>query len=239
MSQNRVAFNILDDGQNIEPGRTFLDFYMVFDVKMGFIKKARYVANGAKTPDFKKNNYLVVVSRETVKIVFIYAVLNGLDIMSADIQNTYLQAPVSEKYWTICGPEFGPKLQGCKARIVRPLYGCKSAGIGFRNHLRSCMKILGYEPCLADPDLWMREAVSSSGEEYYDYMLLYVDDALCCSEFPREACMQIDNYFPMKVSSIGPHIVYFGEKRSKVQLHNGGYLCTKYESIRASSNRKC
>ena len=221
MTQNRVAFNILDDGKQVEPGRTYLECYMVFDIKMDFTRKARYVANGSKTPDLDKTNYSGVVSRETVRIAFTYAALNGLNIMSADIQNAYLQAPISEKYWTICGPEFGPDLQGCKAHIVRALYGCKSAGRDFRNHLRSCMEMLEYEPCLADPDLWMRRAVHSSGEEYYEYMLLYVDDALCCSEYPKEALMQIDKYFPMKPSSIGPPNIYLGGKINKVQLPNG------------------
>jgi len=41
------------------------------------------------------------------------------------------------------------------------------------------MKHLGYESCLADPDLWMRLAVNNNGVEYYEYMLLYVDDCLC------------------------------------------------------------
>ena len=115
-------------------------------------------------------------------MAFTLAVLNGLDVMSADIQNAYLQAPISEKYWTICGPEFGPDIQGCKAHIIRALYGTKFAGRTFRNHLRACMELLNYEPCLADPDLRTRTAVNSNGSEYYEYILLYVDDALTVSE---------------------------------------------------------
>ena len=59
--------------------------------------------------------YAGVVSRESIRIDFTLAAFNGHDIMTADIQNAYLQAPISEKYWTICGPEFGPDLQNCKA----------------------------------------------------------------------------------------------------------------------------
>ena len=83
------------------------------------------------------------------------------------------------------------------------------------------MEMLGYSPCLADPDLWMREAVHSDGSEYYEYVLLYVDDALCISEYPREALLQIDKYFPMKDGSIGPPDLYLGGKIKKVQLPNG------------------
>ena len=30
-----------------------------------------------------------------------YAALLGLDVLAADIQNAYLQAPISEKYWPL------------------------------------------------------------------------------------------------------------------------------------------
>ena len=77
------------------------------------------------------------------------------------------------------------------------------------------------ESCLADPDLWMREAVHSNGSKYYEYILLYVDDALCVSEFPKEALLQVDKYFPMKKGSIGPPDIYLGGKVRKVELPNG------------------
>jgi len=64
------------------------------------------------------NTYAGVVSGETVRIAFVYAALNEVDITAGDIQNAYLTAPSSEKYWTICGPEFGPELQGSKATII-------------------------------------------------------------------------------------------------------------------------
>jgi len=95
--------------------------------------------------------------------------LNGYNILAGDILNAYLNTPISEKYWTVCGPEFGSELERCKALIVRALYGTKSAGRDFRNHLRSCMDILGHTFCLADPDLWMRQAVDEKGVEYYEY----------------------------------------------------------------------
>ena len=221
MTENRVAFDILEQDQKVEPGRKYLECYMIFEVKMDFRRKARFVANGAKTPDLTTTNFAGVVSRDTVRIALTYAALNGLEVMSSDILNAYLQAPISEKYWTICGPEFGPELEGCKAHIVRALYGCKSAGRDFRNHLRECMEMLGYSPCLADPDLWMREAVHSDGSEYYEYVLLYVDDTLCISEYPKEALLQIDKYFPMKRGSIGPPDIYLGGKVKKIQLPNG------------------
>ena len=70
----------------------------------------------------------------------------------------------------------------------------------------------------------MRLAVNNDGVdgvEYYEYMLLYVDDCLCVSEYPRKALAQIDKYFPMKPGSIGPPKIYLGAKVNKVNLPNG------------------
>ena len=85
MNNNRVAFDILDKDQNVEPGRIFLECYMIFEVKMDFRRKARYVANGAKNPNLKISSYSGVVSRETVRITLTYAALNVLNILAADI----------------------------------------------------------------------------------------------------------------------------------------------------------
>ena len=56
------------------------------------------------------------MSRDSVRIAFTLAAMNGLDIYAADIQNAYIQAPTSEKHYIICGPEFGEH-QGKKTLI--------------------------------------------------------------------------------------------------------------------------
>jgi hypothetical protein len=83
------------------------------------------------------------------------AALNDLDVKMADIENAYLTAPITEKVWTVFGPEFGDDA-GKRALSVRALYGLKSAGTAFRNHLAECMKHLGWNLCRADMDLWMK-----------------------------------------------------------------------------------
>ena len=188
---------------------------------MDFTRKARHIANGAKTQDISSSTYAGVVSKDTVRIAFMYAALHGLDLFAADIKNAYLQAPITEKYWTRCGPEFGPELKGNAAYIVRALHRTKCAGRDFRNHLRECMDMLVYTSCLVDPDLWMREAIGDDGNKYYDYMLLYTDDCLAVSQNPREQLMEIDQYFPLNPGSIGPPKIYLGAKVTKVQLPNG------------------
>ena len=64
-------------------------------------RKARWVQDGHKTPILEWSTFAGVVSRESVRISFTYATLNGLPVCAADIQNAYLQAPASEKHYVI------------------------------------------------------------------------------------------------------------------------------------------
>ena len=83
------------------------------------------------------------------------------------------------------------------------------------------MKMLGYESCMADPDLWVQEASKSNDDRYYVYVLLYVDDLPCCSEFLKEAIIEIDECFPLKKGSVGTPSNYLGSNVGKVQLPYG------------------
>ena len=85
--------------------------------------KARWVEDGHRSPKPYKSTYAGIVRKESVRIALIYAALNELDVMTADIQNTYLQAPSSEKYYIIRGHEFGLENVGKPALIKHALYG--------------------------------------------------------------------------------------------------------------------
>jgi Reverse transcriptase (RNA-dependent DNA polymerase) len=217
-----IAFEILDDGKSPPIGWSKQSGHIIFDVKMDFTRKARWVLDGHKTSTPEGSTYAGVVSRESVRIALTYAALNGLPVMAADIQNAYLQAPSSQKHYIICGEEFGLENVGKKALIRRALYGGKSAGRDFRNHLRHCMSHLGFKSCPADPDVWMRPAMNADGGEYWEYVLLYVDDVLCVSENAERILKgEIGKYFNLKPSSIGPPDIYLGGKLREVILENG------------------
>jgi hypothetical protein len=131
------------------------------------------------------------------------AALNDLEVSTADIENVYLTAPVSEKVWTVLGLEFGSDA-GKKAILIRSLYGLKSAGSSFRNQLADCMRHLGWKLCLADPDLWLKEEVQPSyGYKYYAYYLLYVDNACMIYHDAEAVIRELNHYFKMKPGSIG------------------------------------
>jgi hypothetical protein len=95
--------------------------------------------------------YASIVSCETVPIALLMAALNDLNVKVGDVLNAYITAPITEKVWTVLGPEFGINA-GKSAIIVCTLYGLKSAGAAFRAHLASFMQQIGNTSCKADPD---------------------------------------------------------------------------------------
>ena len=102
-----VVFEILDEGSHVPHGWKQVTGQLVWDVKMDFTRKARWVLDGHKTLDPIGSTYAGVVSRESVCISLTYAALNNFDVFAANIWNAYLQAPSSQKDYIICGPEFG------------------------------------------------------------------------------------------------------------------------------------
>ena len=217
-----VAFEILAKGQQAPRGWHKVTGHLVWDVKMDFTCKARWVLDGHKTPDAEGSTYAGVVSRESIRIVFLYTALNGLDLFSANICNTYLQAPSSRKDYVICRAEFEIENIGRVRLIHRALYGGKTAGMDFRNHLQSCMHYLKFSSCPADPDIWMRLAEKLDGTSYYEYVLLYMDDALVISENVEEILRkEIGKYFELKEESIGHPLLYLGGHVCQVKLDNG------------------
>ena len=85
-----VAFKILGDEENMPVGYTKSGGHMVFDARMNFTRKARWVKDGHKTPDLDNSKYAGVVWRESVRIALTYAALHGVEVLAADIRNAYL-----------------------------------------------------------------------------------------------------------------------------------------------------
>ena len=112
-----------------------------------------------------------VVSRDSDQITFTLAALKGLDTLVADIKNAFLSAPTEERIYVVAGLEFPPDLRGRSAKIVRALYGMKSSGVRFRDHLAASLWDIGYMSCKVDPDVWMKAATKADGTKFYSYVL--------------------------------------------------------------------
>ena len=140
-----IAFEVLEHSENVLVGWHAVMGQNIFDVNMDFTRKSRWLFDGHKTAKPKISTYAGVVSRESLRIAFTYAALNGVDVTAANIRNSYLQAPSSQCDYIVCGPEFGLENVEKKALIRCAMYGDKTAGRDFRNNLRSCMHHLRFK----------------------------------------------------------------------------------------------
>ena len=108
-----------------------------------------------------------------------------MEILSADISGAYLNAPCAKKVYTLAGKEFGPDKEGWPVVIKRALYGLRSSGKAWRDHMASMLQDGGYTSCKADPDVWMRSKMRPDGFKYWLYILVYTDDILVVNHEPQ------------------------------------------------------
>ena len=212
MKNVRPAFEEFEGTkEDVPKGHQFIKCHMIFDIKFGenFRRKARLVAGGHMTETPTTITYSSVVSRDSVRIALTIAPLNGLQVMSCDIQNAYLTADCRERIWTYAGPEFGSDA-GKIMLIKKALYGLKSSGAAFRAHLGETLHDLGFVPTRADPDVWRRPAVKPDGFEYYELILCYVDDLLAMSHAATEVLGTVKSVFKFKDDKIEPPDIYLG-----------------------------
>ena len=203
------AFEFPEDGK-VPIGWKHIDCHMVFDVKLDLTRKARFVAGGHQTDPPKESVYSSVVSKDSVRIAFTLAALNDLDILSADVQNAYLNAPTKEKVYTTAGLEFGASKVGQPVLIVRALYGLKSSGARWHEHMAKTLREAGFESSKADPDVWMRKATKPDGFQYYEYVLCYVDDVLATSANPHGIMDYLKSRYTLKEGSVKEPDQYLG-----------------------------
>ena len=99
------------------PGYLRASGHLIFDVKMDFTRKARWVKNGHLTKDPIDSNFAGVVLQESTRIALNYAAVNGLNVAVDNIKSAYLQAPKSKKYYIICDDAFPLEFRGKIALI--------------------------------------------------------------------------------------------------------------------------
>ena len=101
----KAEFKIIAEGGKPLPGYQKIRCHMIFDINMKDLRrKSRLVAGDHITNTPAIITYEIVVSRETFCVALTVAALNNLKVNMSDIHNDYIQAPVSEKIWTVLGP---------------------------------------------------------------------------------------------------------------------------------------
>lgn len=191
--------------------------HIIFDIKMDLTRKARMVAGGHMTETPTSLTYSSVVSRDSVRVAFLYAALNDLDVMSCDVSNAYLNAPCREKIWFVAGPEFGSR-QGQVVKVVRALYGLKSSGAAWRALLQQSIIDMGFTSTIADPDVYRRRHVHDNNNEYWELLLVYVDDILIMSNKPKPHMDRLQSEYGFALSALGEPERYLGSNIEKVMI---------------------
>ena len=118
--------------------------HMIFDIKQQDMRyKARLVMGGNVVDSSKYSTFLSTIENLSVKLLFLIAVKNGLDLMCGNIGNAFPTAPCAEKIWSTAGAEFGSRA-GSTVVLKRALYGLKTASKLFHDFLGGTFERMGF-----------------------------------------------------------------------------------------------
>ena len=199
-------YNTFKDHGNITylPDYKRIIVHFVFAVKHDLRHKARLVAGGHLTDSSIDGTYSGVVSLRSLRIAILAAELNQLHIMVGDISSAYLEAYTQEKVCFLAGPEFGP-LQGHLLVIERALYGLQTSGARWHDRFSDTLRDMGFTPCEADPDVWMRPT-----DTHYEYVCVYVDDIMMFGKTPEEFFTLLTDKYNYQLKGVGPPKYHLG-----------------------------
>ena len=208
------------DSTRIPAGHKKIKVHLVYAVKHDGRHKARLVADGHLTDVPLESVYSGVVSLRGIRLVAFIAELNNLQLWSTDIGNAYLEATTKERLVIIAGPEFA-ELEGHVLVIQKALYGLRTSGLRWHERFAKVLKELGFEPCKAEPDIWMRP---SKDGRCYEYVAVYVDDLMFAMDDPAAFEKELVMKYNFKLKGTG-----------EIEYHIGmdffrdadGVLCTK------------
>ena len=177
---------------------------MIYKVKHDLWRKARFVIQGHRVDPRGLSTRATVVKGVSVRLLDVIAHRDKLIMLQGDIGNAFIQAFTSEKCFTRCGPEFGPR-EGCVAIIVRALYGLTTSAERWQSHFADFLRNIGFVPTQYDKDVWMRDRGDSTG---YNYICTHVDDFKVIAKDPTSWMNVIKKTFLVK--SCGPPDYYLG-----------------------------
>jgi hypothetical protein len=155
-----------------------------------------------------------------VWLLFLLAALNDLDVLACDIPNAYINAVTKEKIWIRSSDEMGSD-KGKVIIIVRALYGLKSSGARWREHMVQTLQNGGFMSCKADPDLWLKPATKPDGFKIYEYVLCYVDDCIYQGLDPPGFMDYLETVHTLKDSTVQEPETYLSTEVQRHKLADG------------------
>jgi hypothetical protein len=206
MKQLAEYNTFIDKGKDGIPpgGYKKIRCHMVYDVKHDGRHKSRLVAGGHLTDPNTESVYSGVVSLRGIRLVTFLSELNQLELWGTDVGNAYLEATTKEKVYIVGGPEFG-ELEGHTLVIYKALYGLRSSGLCWHQRFADVLRALGFNPCKAESDIWMR-----LNGETYEYLAVYVDDLLIAAKDPRAITKCLEEKHLFKLKGTGPLEYHLG-----------------------------
>ena len=200
-----------------------LRVHFVFDVKHDGRHKARLVADGHRTAVPEESVYSGVVSLRGFRLVVFLAKLNNLKLWATDVSNAYLEAFTKEKLYVEAGPELGAHRLGHYLVIEKALYGLRTSGARWHDRLSDVLRDIGFFPCIAEPDIWIRK-----NGELYEYVAVYVDDLAMAMVDPAGFVKTLEENYKFNFKGTGP-----------INFHLGMDLYEDKDGILCMSGRKC
>jgi hypothetical protein len=123
--------------------------------------------------------------------------LNDLELWATDIGNAYLEATTSERLISLI------RITDFWIKVAQKIL---------------CMSLrMGFKPCKAEPDIWMRRV-----DNLYEYIAVYVDDLAIASKNPQAIVETLTTKYKFKLKGTGEILYHLGMSFSR----NGrGELC--------------
>ena len=204
--QEYNTFRDLGENGKIPQGYKKIRTHLIYAVKHDGRHKARMVADGHLTDIPIESVYSGVVSLRGLRMVMFLAELNDLDTCATDIGNAYLEAHTKEKVCFIAGKEFG-ELAGHLLIIDKALYGLRTSGLRWHDKFSDCLREMGFTPCKAEPDIWMR----LNGEyKVYEYIAVYVDDLAIAAKDCKQIINTLTDKYKFKLKGTGTISYHLG-----------------------------
>ena len=237
MKNVRPAFETWQKPEgDIPPVFQDIKCHFIFSINMGenFCRKARFVAGDHITEISTTLTYASVVLRYLVRISLTIAALNGLEILSCDINNASLTDKCREDILTRASAEFGSEAR--TNIIVRmALYSLKSGGAEFCAYWDETLNDIEFLSTKVDPDVWYRHAVKPNGFEYYGYIMCYVDDILCIPHDLGILLRQIQVVFKFKGDKTDQPEKYLGSQVVNIIVYGAeGWYMSAEKYVRAT-----
>ena len=134
------TFIILEDDEIMPEGYKQIPYHLVFDAKFDGRRKARLVAGGHRAPDVsKEESYSGVVSMETIRVAFVLASMNNLDVCAADISTAFYMERQDKRYLVRQGKSLD-EILGREQILIKVYIVCSHQWQDFTTSLQQVFK---------------------------------------------------------------------------------------------------